>query len=106
MLNIMSLSRENSDKLKTFIKENNFINNNSDKNSQETYDSSKIDSPSKIFYSIIDNSENLNETLKENLLLKNSEHSFHNTNSRKPNYSNNLNMEDQLYDEFNYLLDE
>ena len=106
MLNIMSLSRENSDKLKTFIKENNFINNNSDKNSQEAYDSSKIDSPSRIFYSIIDNSDNISETSKENPLLKKTEQNFHNINPRNINYSNNLSIEDELYDEFNYLLDE
>ena len=102
----MSLSRKNLDRLKTYIKENKSVNHNSKNIPQDTNNSQKFDDPSEIFYSIIDNSENLNETLKENPFLKNSEHSFHNTNSRKPNYSNNLNMEDQLYDEFNYLLDE
>ena len=103
----MSLSEENLDKLKTFIKENNFVNNNnSDKNLQESNNSSNVDDPSKIFYSIIDNSDNLNETSKENPLLKKSEDSLRNINSRKSNYSNNLSIEDELYDEFNYLLDE
>ena len=106
MLNIMSLSRENSDKLKTFIKENNSINNNSVKNPQETYDSSEIDAPSRIFYYIIDNSDNISETSKENPLLKKTEQNFHNINSRNINYLNNLSIEDELYDEFNYLLDE
>ena len=109
----MSLSNENLGKLKTFFKENNFVknnnnnnNNNSIKITQESNSSSKFDDPSNIFYSIIDNSDNLNETSKENPLLKKSEEGFHNINSRKTNYSNNLSIEDELYDEFNYLLDE
>ncbi len=103
----MSLSKKNSDKLNTFITESNLANNNiSCKNPQEPNNSSKVDDPSKIFYSIIDNSDNINETTKENPLLKNSEDSFHNLNSRKTNYSDNLSIEDELYDEFNYLLDE
>ena len=103
----MSLSKENLGKLNTFIKENNFVNNDhSDKNPQESNNSSKVNNPSKIFYSIIDNTDNLNETSNENSLLKKSEDSCHNINSRKSNYSNNLSIEDELYDEFNYLLDE
>ena len=102
----MSLSEENLGKLKNFVKEHNFVNNNSIKNPQEPNNSSKVDDPSKIFYSIIDQAENINETFKENPLLKKSEDKFHNINSRKNNYSNNLSTEDELYDEFNYLLDE
>ena len=103
----MSLSKENLVKLKTFVKENDFvINNNTIKNPQESDNSPKFDNPSKNFYSIIDNSDNLNETSKENPLLKKSEDSFHNINSRKSNGSNNLSIEDELYDEFNYFLDE
>ena len=102
----MSLSEENLGKLKTFIKKNNFSNNNANKNPQEPNNSSKFDEPSKIFYSMIDNYDNLNETSKENPLLKKSEEIFHNINSKKNNYSNNLSIEDELYDEFNYLLDE
>ena len=104
----MTLSEENLDKLKTFVKENNFVNknNNSDKKPQEPYDSSLVDDPSKIFYSIIDNSNNLNDTSQANILLKKSEDSFHNINSIKTNCSSNLSIEDELYDEFNYLLDE
>ena len=99
----MSLSEKNLGKLKTFIKENNFVNNKSGKN---PHNSSKVDDPSKMFYSIIDNSCNLKETAKQNPLLKKSEDSFHNLNPRKNDYSNNLSIEDELYDEFNYLLDE
>ena len=103
----MGLSKKNLKKLKTFIKENNFVNNNnSSKSLQESNNSSKVDDPSKIFYSIIDNTDNINETSKENQLLKKSEASYQNINSRKPNLSNNLSIEDELYDEFNYLLDE
>ena len=103
----MGLSKKNLDKLNTFITESNVINNNNSyKNPQESSNSSKVDDPSKIFYSIIDNSDNINETTNENPLLKKSEDSFHNLNSRKTNYSGNLSIEDELYDEFNYLLDE
>ena len=103
----MGLSKKNSDKLSTFITENNLFNNkNSSKNTQELNDVTKLDDPSKIFYSIIDNSENINETTKKNLLLKESEDSFHDLNYRKNIYSRNLSIEDELYDEFNYLLDE
>ena len=103
----MGLSKKNLDKLNTFIKENNFDNNNnSSKNPQKSHNSLKVDDPSKIFYSIIDNSNNINETSKENSLLKKSEDSIHNKNSRITNYSKNLSIEDELYDEFNYLLDE
>ena len=103
----MSLSKKNLFKLKTFMKENNFVNNNnSAKNPQETYISPKVDDPSKIFYSIIDNADNLNDTSKENLFLKKSEGSFNKINTRKIDCSNKLSFEDELYDEFNYLLDE
>ena len=103
----MSLSKKNLGKLNTFIKENNLVNNkNSSKNPQEPNNSIKVDDPSKIFYSLIDNSDNINETTKENPLLKKSEDNFHNLNSRKTNYPNSLSIEDELYDEFNYLLDE
>ena len=103
----MSLSKKNLGKFRTFIKENNHSSNkDSCKNPQEFNDSSNFDEPSKIFYSIIDNADNINETLKENPLLKKSEDSFHNINPRKTNSSPNLSTEDELYDLFNYLLDE
>ena len=103
----MTLSEENLDKLKTFVKENNFVNknNNSDKKPQEPYNSSHVDDPSKIFYSIIDNSDNINETTKENSVLKKSEDCFHNLNSRKTNYSDNFNLSidsDYMYDSNSY----
>ena len=105
--NSMGLSKKNLGKLNTFIKNNNLVSkNNSIENPQESHNSSKVEDPSKIFYSIIDTSENINETTKEYPLLKKSEDSFHNLNSRKTNASENLSTEEELYDEFNYLLDE
>ena len=102
----MSRSKNNLGKLKTFIKKNNLVNKNSVKNQQESNNPSDVDDPSTIFYSIIDNSDNINETSKENTFLKKSEHRFHNINPRKTNNSTNLSIEDELYDEFNYLLNE
>ena len=102
----MGLSKRNLGKLNTFIKKNNLVNNNnSNKNHQEPIEFSKVEDPSKIFYSIIDNSDNINETSAENQLLKKSEDVFHNINSRKTNTSENLSTEEELYDQFNYLLD-
>ena len=89
----MGLSKKNLNKLSTFIKERNLVNNNNSfRNDQEPNNSSKVDDPSKIFYSIIDNSDNINETTKENSLLKKSEDSYHNLNSRITNYSDNLSV--------------
>ena len=103
----MGLSKKNLEKLNTFFKEKNFVsNNNSDNFFRNPNNSSNCDDPSEIFYSIIDNSNNINETSNENPLLKKSEDTFHKINSSKTNYSNNLSIEDQLYDEFKYLLDE
>jgi len=107
LLNSMGLSKRNLVKLNTFIKKNNLIsNNNSIKKPQESLKATNIEDPSKIFYSIIDNSENINETLEANQLLKKSEESFHNINIRNSNSCKYLSIEDELYDEFNYLLDE
>ena len=107
LFNCMGLSKKNLGKLNTFIKNNNLVSkNNSIQKLQESHKTSKVEDPSKIFYSIIDNSDNINETLDSNQLLKNSEDVFHNINSRKTNTSENLSTEEELYDEFNYLLDE
>ena len=62
--------------------------------------------PNKIFYSLIDNSESLQETSNVNNSLRKSELNKLNMNSRKANFSNKLTTEEELYDEFNYLLDE
>ena len=107
LLNSMGLSKKNLGKLNTFIKNNNLVSkNNSIEKPQESHKASKVEDPSKIFYSIIDNSNNINETSDANQLLKQSEDVFHNINSRKTNTSENLSTEEELYDEFNYLLDE
>jgi len=107
LFNCMGLSKKNLGKLNTFIKNNNLVSkNNPIEKPQESHKASKVEDPSKIFYSIIDNSDNINETLDSNQLLKNSEDVFHNINSRKTNTSENLSTEEELYDEFNYLLDE
>ena len=107
LLNSMGLSKKNLGKLNTFIKKNNLIsNNNSNKNHQEPNNSHKVEEPSEVFYSIIDNADNINETLDTIQLLKKSEDSSYNINSRKTNFSKNLSIEEELYDEFNYLLDE
>ena len=103
----MGLSKRNLVKLNTFIKKNKLVNNdNSIGKPQKSDKSPIIEEPSKIFYSIIDNSKDINETLEANQLLKNSEESFPTLTSTKPNSANNLSREDELYDEFNYLLDE
>jgi len=107
ILNSMGLSKRNLGKLNTFIKKNNLIsNNNSIGEPHKSEDNLKIEDPSKIFYSIIDNSDNINETSEANQLLKKSEDGFHNKNYEKNNSSKNLSIEDELYDEFNYLLDD
>ena len=107
LLNSMGLSKRNLGKLNAFIKRNNLIsNNNSTKNHQEPNNFSKVEDPSEIFYSIIDNFKDINETSEENLFLKKSEDIFHNINSKKTYDSMNLSTEEELYDEFNYLLDE
>ena len=106
----MSLSKKNLDKLNNLKKNKNLINNNNNKFSRKNIDNqlniSKLEDPNKIFYSLIDNSETLNETSEANQLLKDSEKDYININPRKTYYSKNLSKKDELYDEFNYLLDE
>ena len=102
----MSLSKKNIDKLKSIstdiLSEHNKMNFKS-KNIE-------IDNPNDIFYSIIDNSNDINETTLVNKKLKESEEKIFN--SKENFYKNNkdlstkLTEEDLLYDEFNYLLEE
>ena len=110
----MSLSKKNLDKLNKYKKNKNLntsinnvsfyskINNNDDTNKNIT----KSEDPNKIFYSLIDNSESLEETSNVNHSLRKSELNQININSRNSNYSKKLTIEEELYDEFNYLLDE
>ena len=110
----MTLSKKNLDKLNKYKKNknlnndsNNIINHTGiDNNDNLTRNTLESQNPNKIFYSLIDNSKSLDETSKVNHLLRNSESNRINMNSRKANYSKKLTTEEELYDEFNYLLDE
>ena len=110
----MSLSKKNLDKLNK-LKKNQNLNNESynisnytniSKNDNLISNSLNSEDPNKIFYSIIDNSESLEETSNVNNSLRTSELNQIKTNSRKSNFSKKLTTEEELYDEFNYLLDE
>ena len=110
----MSLSKKNLDKLNKFKKNKNL--NNESKNISNYTNIPKNDNlitnpldsedPNKIFYSLIDNSESLEETSNVNNSLRKSEINQINMNSKKDNFSKKLTTEEELYDEFNYLLDE
>ena len=109
----MSLSKKNLDKLNKFKKKKNL--NSESKNiniSNYTNNDNLITNPlnsevpNKIFYSLIDNSESLEETSNINNSLRESEINQINLNSKKHNLSKKLTTEEELYDEFNYLLDE
>ena len=110
----MSLSKKNLDKLNKFKKNKNL--NNESNNISNFTNISKNDNlisnplnsedPNKIFYSLIDNSESLEETSNINNSLRKSELNQMNMNSRKANFAKKLSFEEELYDEFNYLLDE
>ena len=110
----MSLSKKNLYKLNKY-KENKNLNNNNinvsnyskiDNNDNSTKNPIKSEDPNKIFYSLIDNSQSLDETSNVNHSLRKSELNQININSIKANSSNKLTTEEELYDEFNYLLDE
>ena len=112
----MSLSKKNLDKLNKFKKNKNLnneskninINNYTNITNNDNLITNPLNSedPNKIFYSLIDNSETLEETSNVNNSLRKSELNQININSRKTNFSNKLTTEEELYDEFNYLLDE
>ena len=107
----MSLSKKNLDKLNKFKKKKNL--NNESKNINNLTNNDNLitnplnsEDPNKIFYSLIDNSESLEETSNVNNSLRKSEINHINMNSKKNNFSKKLTTEEELYDEFNYLLDE
>ena len=110
----MSLSKKNLDKLNKFKKNKNLNNDNNNisnytkmpNNDNLITNPLNADDPNKIFYSLIDNSESLEETSNVNNSLRKSELNQINMNSRKTNFSKKLTNEEELYDEFNYLLDE
>ena len=104
----MSLSKKNLDKLNKFKKKKNLNIESKNLNNNDNLISNPLNSedPNKIFYSLIDNSESLEETSNVNNSLKKSELNPINMTSRKANFSKKLTTEEELYDEFNYLLDE
>ena len=110
----MSLSKKNLDKLNKFKKNKNLnnesknISNYTNRPKNDNLITNPLDSedPNKIFYSLIDNSESLEETSNINNSLRNSEINQININSKKDIFSKKLTSEEELYDEFNYLLDE
>ena len=110
----MSLSKKNLDKLNKLKKKKNLnnesknINNFTNITNNDNLITNRLNSedPNKIFYSLIDNSESLEETSNVNNLLRKSEINQINMNPKKDNFSKKLTNEEKLYDEFNYLLDE
>ena len=110
----MSLSKKNLDKLnkyknnKDLINDSNDISNYNKKPNNNNLITNPLNSedPNKIFYSLIDNSESLEETSNVNNSLRESELNQINMRSKNDNFSKNLTSEEELYDEFNYLLDE
>ena len=116
----MALSKKNLDQLKSILnKEKKFMNDISDKSSISDSDSLKKDhkieikNPNQLFYSIIDNSEYLEDTVLSNNNLKKIEEKlikekryYPPDNKIDSQRNNQLSEEDLLYDEFNYLLDE
>ena len=110
----MSLSKKNLDKLNKLKKKKNLnnesknINNFTNITNNDNLIANPLNSedPNKIFYSLIDNSESLEETSNVNNSLRKSELNQINMNSKKDIFSKKLTTEEELYDEFNYLLDE
>ena len=116
----MALSKKNLNKLKSILNKENIIkHNNSDKSSISYSNSLKKDhpiesnNPNQIFYSIIDNSEHLEDTILSNNKLKKIEEKLTKENRYNPldnkidsQRNNQLSEEELLYDEFNYFLDE
>ena len=77
VLLIMALSKKNLNQLKSFLNKKNTIKNNidnknliSDSTSLSNYNPVDINDPDQIFYSIIDNSEHLEDTILNNNKLK------------------------------------
>jgi len=110
----MSLSKKNLDKLNKFKKKKNL--NNESKNINNYTNITNNDNliinplnsedPNKIFYSLIDNSESLEETSNINNSLRESEINQINMNSLKHHSSKKSTTDDALSDDFNYLLDD
>ena len=119
VLPLMALSKKNLDQLKSILNENTIKHNISNKSSISDSSSlnkdhsREVDNPNQIFYSIIDNSEHLEDTVLSNNNLKKIEKNLIKEKRYYPidnkidsQINNKLSEEDLLYDEFNYLLDE
>ena len=120
VLRLMALSKKNSDQLKSILNKKNTNKNNisdeisiSDSKYLKKDHLIEVNNPNQVFYSIIDNSEHLEDTVLSNNSLKKIEeklikekkyYPFDNKIDSQKN--NQLSEEDLLYDEFNYLLDE
>tara|TARA_Y100000589_G_C27183773_1_gene641864 strand:- start:321 stop:683 length:363 start_codon:yes stop_codon:yes gene_type:complete len=120
----MALSKKNLDKLKSFSNKQNFLKINNKKGQkintpkpQKNLNESPDTELNKTFYSIIDNSENLEETSSINQKLKEIERDLFKNKYNKFDFTENcisqdlnknseLSEEDILYDEFNYLLED
>ena len=110
----MSLSKKNLDKLNKYKKNRNLNNDSNNirnyskiyKKDNSTKNQLKSEDPNKIFYSLIDNSESLDETSNVNQSLRKSELNQIKIDSIKANKLTKLTTEEEMYDEFNYLLDE
>ena len=120
VLPLMALSKKNLDQLKSILNKENITKHNipdkssiSDSTSLKKDHSIEVDDPNQIFYSIIDNSEHLEDTVLSNNKLKKIEEKlikekryYSHDNKIESQINNQLSEEDLLYDEFNYLLDE
>ena len=120
VLSPMALSKKNLDQLKSILNKDNTTKNNisdktsiSDSKSLNKDHPIEVNNPNQIFYSIIDNSEYLEDTVLNNNNLKEIEEKlikekkyYPLDNKIIPQRNNQLSEEDLLYDEFNYLLDE
>ena len=120
VLPLMALSKKNLDQLKSILNKENIIKHNipdksliSDSKSLKKDQPIDVNNPNQIFYSIIDNSEHLEDTVLNNNKLKKIEEKLVKDKKYYPidkkinsQRNNQLSEEDLLYDEFNYLLDE
>ena len=109
----MSLSKKNRKILNSYIEnkksnQNNNKNliNNSNLNHVESNNQFKEEDINKIFYTIIDNADNIYHTNQTNMLLKYRENEMSQPNKNELTDNNELSPEDKLYDEFNYLLED
>ena len=120
VLSLMALSKKNLNQLKSILNKDNTTKHNisdktsiSDSKSLNKDHPIEVNNPNQIFYSIIDNSEYLEDTVLNNNNLKEieekliKEKKYYPLDDKiNPQRNNQLSEEDLLYDEFNYLLEE